>query len=67
MLNKTIDVLEETIENKVNITEYNKLKHEVKTLSSKFMEQETNAIMKESYDKRFNLIIHGLDEHSTSP
>ena len=31
------------------------------------MEQETNVLMKESYDKRFNVIIHGLDENSTSP
>ena len=67
-LEKNFDVKFKKIENelqqKASLFELNELKERIVQLEKDKQEQDCFAIMKESYEKRFNILIHGLLEIS---
>ena len=67
-LEKNFDVEFKEIENKLqrkaSLFEFNELKERIVQLEKVKQEQDCLAIMKESYEKKFNILIHGLPEIS---
>jgi len=70
-LSKRISNLENVIDQKVNVKEYNELKRKVLVLEKQHEESEYKAqieqISKDAYSKGFSLIIHGLAENKNNP
>ena len=67
-LEKNFDVKFKEIENelqrKASLFALNEMKERIVQLEKDKQEQDCLAIMKESYEKRFNILIHGLPEIS---
>ena len=67
-LEKNFDVkckkIENELQRKASLLELNELKERIVQVEKDKQEQDCLAIMKESYEKRFNILIHGLPEIS---
>ena len=48
---------------KANIADLQKNYDRLETLLAQERDRQANALMKESYEKRMNILIHGLDEN----
>ena len=56
--------IESEVERKASLFELNELKEGIVQLEKDKQEQDCLAMMKEFYEKRFNILIHGLPEIS---
>ena len=65
-LKKNFDVkfkdIESELQRKASLFELNELKERIVQLEKDKQEQDCIAMMKESYEKRFNILLHGLPE-----
>ena len=57
--------LEKNMEMKADTSALAEIEKRLQTLEKVKNEQETNLVMQESYEKRLNILIHGLDENPT--
>ena len=57
-----IKLLKKQLENKASKTEIAELNERITSFENSQRNLETDRIMADSYDKRLNLLIHGLDE-----
>ena len=57
--------LEKNMEMKTDISALAEIEKRLQTLEKVKNEQETNLVMQESYEKRLNILIHGLEENPT--
>ena len=55
------------LNSKTDKDEVEELKIRLSILEEKNKQLETTAVMKESYEKRFNILIHGIPENSDNP
>ena len=64
LFNDKINKLEQALENKSNINDIDNIHTKLNRIEQQQLEQESKNLMQESYDKRLNLLIHGLEESS---
>ena len=64
-LNSKADT-EAVLATKTNSTDFEKIHDRLKKLEAQERERQTQAVMRESYEKRMNILIHGLSENFTS-
>ena len=62
LFNNKIDKLEQALENISNINDIDNIHTKLNKIEQQQIEQESKNLMQESYDKRLNLLIHGLKE-----
>ena len=65
--NAKICELEEAIEKKADTILVENFDNRLNLLEKANHDQELTALMQESYEKRLNILIHGLDENSNTP
>ena len=58
--------IENELQRKVSLFEFNELKERIAQLEKGKQEQDCLAIIKESYEKRFNILVHSLLEISSN-
>ena len=62
LFNDKINKLEQALENKSNVNDIDNIHIKLNRIEQQQLEQESKNLMQESYDKRLNLLIHGLEE-----
>jgi len=60
--NNKITEIEKRVENKADVDVIEELRQRLNVLENSHKSNEESAVMKESYEKRFNLLIHGITE-----
>jgi len=68
-LNVRMDSIDEKFEAynlRLNNLELKEIYERLENLERKERDRQAQALMQESYDKRFNILIHGLDENVES-
>ena len=62
LFNDKINKLEQALENKSNVNYIDNIHTKLNRIEQQQLEQESKNLMQESYDKRLNVLIHGLEE-----
>ena len=62
-LDDRYDELKSQIDNKAYVTDVEEVSERLKILEAKAHDRKNKGLMLESYEKRFNLLIHGIDEN----
>ena len=67
-LNSKVDTddTEAVLATKINLTDFEEIHDRLKKLEAQERERQTQTVMRESYEKRMNILIHGLPENFTS-
>jgi len=65
-LNKKCEEISLALDEKTNETDLEEIYENLENLERKERDRQAEALMQESYDKRFNILIHGLDENVDS-
>ena len=62
LFNDKINKLEEALESKSNLNDIDNIHTKLNRIEQQQLEQESKKLMQESYDKRLNVLIYGLEE-----